>query len=55
MISVSVERGAPSRIRDSTSGDGGELGRSLSGWMTVPRPSGFSTFLIRMGIFLRMT
>lgn len=28
---------------------------SGSGWMTVPLPVGFSTFLIRIGIFLRMT
>lgn len=28
---------------------------SGSGWITVPPPLGFSTFFIRMGIFLRIT
>lgn len=28
---------------------------SGSGWITVPPPLGFSTFLMRIGIFLRMT
>lgn len=32
-----------------------ERSTSGSGWMTVPPPLGFSTFLIRMGIFRRMT
>jgi len=45
----------PSANAAPKAGGGSSDSTSASGSMTVPLPRGFSTFLIRMGIFLRMT
>ena len=44
----------PSTKEEPKSDSGLSDSRSASGSITVPPPYGFSTFLIRMGIFLRM-
>ena len=53
----SLNPGRPPFVRGGMSDMGARAAACISGsgWMSVPPPSGLFTFLMRMGIFLRMT